>query len=190
MADATETSDGGLTDVAGIEVGHFTDAAASDRMHGDPHEGRGGLRGGRARRCAGTRETDLLDPVNTVQEVHAVVLSGGSAFGLDSATGVMRLLEERGIGFPVGAAKVPIVPAADPLRPRRRGLDDPTGRDRRVRGGASGGRRGRWPRDVSAPARGATVGKLLGLITCDEGRPRRGGDSLCPGAARWPPWWR
>ena len=49
-----------------------------------------------------TRETDLLDPVNTVQMVHAIVLSGGSAFGLDTATGVMRYLEERGKGFAVG----------------------------------------------------------------------------------------
>jgi L-aminopeptidase/D-esterase-like protein len=66
------------------------------------------VRGG----APGTRETDLLDPVNSVQEVHGIVLSGGSAFGLDTATGVMRFLEEKGIGFPVGAMKVPIVPAA------------------------------------------------------------------------------
>jgi L-aminopeptidase/D-esterase-like protein len=60
----------------------------------------------------GTRETDLLDPVNLVQQVHAIVLAGGSAFGLDVATGVMRYLEERGIGFDTGVARVPIVPAA------------------------------------------------------------------------------
>jgi L-aminopeptidase/D-esterase-like protein len=60
----------------------------------------------------GTRETDLLDPVNTVELVHAVVLAGGSAFGLDAASGAMRFLEERGIGFDVRVAKVPIVPAA------------------------------------------------------------------------------
>ena len=57
----------------------------------------------------GTRETDLLDPVNTVDKVHAVVLSGGSAFGLAAATGVMKYLEEREIGFDVGVTKVPIV---------------------------------------------------------------------------------
>src|SRR5262249_6584090 len=60
----------------------------------------------------GTRETDLLDPVNTIEQVHAIVFSGGSAFGLDAATGVVRYLEERGIGFDARVAKVPIVPAA------------------------------------------------------------------------------
>lgn len=60
----------------------------------------------------GTRETDLLDPVNMIQKVHAVVLSGGSAFGLESTCGVSRYLEEQGIGFDVGVAKVPIVVGA------------------------------------------------------------------------------
>ncbi len=60
----------------------------------------------------GTRESDALRPMHLVQQVHAVVLSGGSAFGLDSAAGVVRYLEERGVGFDVGVAKVPIVPAA------------------------------------------------------------------------------
>ena len=60
----------------------------------------------------GTRETDLLDPVNTVQKVNAVVLSGGSAFGLESTCGVARCLEEKGVGFDVAVAKVPIVTGA------------------------------------------------------------------------------
>jgi L-aminopeptidase/D-esterase-like protein len=60
----------------------------------------------------GTRETDLLDPMNLVDKVHAVLLAGGSAFGLDAATGVMRWLEERGHGFETGVARVPIVPGA------------------------------------------------------------------------------
>ena len=59
-----------------------------------------------------TRETDLLDPTNLVQQVHAIVLSGGSAFGLDAASGVMRYLDERNVGFKVGSINVPIVPAA------------------------------------------------------------------------------
>lgn len=63
------------------------------------------VRGG----APGTRETDLLDPVNMIQKVHAVVLSGGSAFGLESTCGVSKYLEEQGIGFDVGVAKVPIV---------------------------------------------------------------------------------
>ena len=66
------------------------------------------VRGG----APGTRETDLLNPVSHVQKIHAVVLSGGSAFGLDSASGVMRYLEEKDIGYDVRVAKVPIVPAA------------------------------------------------------------------------------
>ncbi|HWE61895.1 MAG TPA: P1 family peptidase [Chloroflexota bacterium] len=60
----------------------------------------------------GTRETDLLAPTATVQEIHALLLTGGSAFGLDAAGGVMRYLREQGIGYDVGVAKVPIVPAA------------------------------------------------------------------------------
>ena len=60
----------------------------------------------------GTRETDLLDPVNTVQEVHAIALCGGSAFGLDAAGGVVRWLEGQGRGIEVGSVRVPLVPAA------------------------------------------------------------------------------
>lgn len=60
----------------------------------------------------GTRETDLLRPLNTVQHVNAVLLTGGSAYGLDAAAGVMRFLEAQGIGFPVSTGVVPIVPAA------------------------------------------------------------------------------
>jgi len=105
-------SAGGLTDVAGLRVGHFTDARRPTGCTVVLAEGGavGGVdvRGG----APGTRETDLLDPVNSVQQVHAVVLAGGSAFGLEAATGVVRYLEEKGIGFPVGAGKVPIVPAA------------------------------------------------------------------------------
>jgi L-aminopeptidase/D-esterase-like protein len=106
------TSVGGLTDVAGLRVGHFTDARRPTGCTVVLAEG-GAVAGVDVRGGApGTRETDLLDPVNSVQQVHAVVLSGGSAFGLDAATGVVRYLEERGVGFPVGAGKVPIVPAA------------------------------------------------------------------------------
>jgi L-aminopeptidase/D-esterase-like protein len=60
----------------------------------------------------GTRETDLLDPINLVEKVHAIVLAGGSAFGLDAAGGAMRYLEEHKVGFNTGVARVPIVPAA------------------------------------------------------------------------------
>ena len=103
---------GGLTDVAGLRVGHFTDARRPTGCTVVLAEG-GAIAGVDVRGGApGTRETDLLDPANSVQQVHAVVLAGGSAFGLEAATGVVRYLEEKGIGFPVGVGKVPIVPAA------------------------------------------------------------------------------
>ena len=103
---------GSITDVEGIKAGHYTDTRRPTGCSVIMAEGGavGGVdvRGG----APGTRETDLLDPVNMVQQVHAIVLSGGSAFGLDTATGVMRYLEERSIGFDVRIARVPIVPAA------------------------------------------------------------------------------
>ena len=101
-----------ITDVRGIEVGH---AQNDEALTGCTVIlcSKGAVAGVDVRGGApGTRETDLLDPVNLVQKVHAVVLAGGSAFGLDSATGVMRYLEEHKIGFNTGVAKVPIVPAA------------------------------------------------------------------------------
>ncbi len=101
-----------LTAVEGIKVGHHT---LSERPTGCTVVlvETGAVAGVDVRGAApGTRETDLLDPVNTVEKVHAIVLSGGSAFGLDTASGVVRYLEEKDIGFDVGIAKVPIVPAA------------------------------------------------------------------------------
>ena len=103
---------GSLTDVRGLRVGHFTDSRrptgctvvlATD----------GAVAGVDVRGAApGTRETELMSPLNAVDRVHALLLAGGSAFGLDAAGGVMRWLDERGIGIPVGPARVPIVPAA------------------------------------------------------------------------------
>lgn len=104
-----------ITDVAGVLVGHYqetTDGALTGTtvvLIPDGAVGGVDVRGS----APGTRETDLLDPINMVQEVQAIVLSGGSAYGLESATGVMRYLEEQGIGYPVGQDRVvPIVPAA------------------------------------------------------------------------------
>src|SRR5918993_4197585 len=102
-----------LTAVSGIKVGHHT---LSERPTGctvimvDGEGAVGGVsqRGG----APGTRETDLLDPSNMVDKVNAVVLSGGSAYGLDAAQGVVRWLEERNIGWKVGSGVVPIVPGA------------------------------------------------------------------------------
>ena len=103
---------GALTDVPGIKVGHFT---RSERPTGCTvilADG-GAVAGVDVRGSApGTIETDLLDPINLVQQVHAVFLSGGSAFGLDVATGVRKYLYDQSIGFEFRGSKVPIVPGA------------------------------------------------------------------------------
>jgi L-aminopeptidase/D-esterase-like protein len=109
----TSTPNATLTAVDGIKVGHHT---LTERPTGctvilvDGPGVVGGVsqRGG----APGTRETDLLHPLNMVDQVNAVVLAGGSAFGLDAASGAVRWLEEHNIGFDVRIAKVPIVPAA------------------------------------------------------------------------------
>jgi len=103
---------GAITDVAGIRVGHWTSKEAATGCTVILCE-EGAVAGVDVRGSApGTRETDLLRPMNLVEKVHAVFLSGGSAFGLDAAGGVMRYLEERDTGYDTGVARVPIVPAA------------------------------------------------------------------------------
>ncbi|MGI8552929.1 MAG: P1 family peptidase [Dehalococcoidia bacterium] len=102
-----------ILDVGGLRVGHWTNrrAATGCTVILCPPEGAiaaADVRGG----APGTRETDLLDAGRLVRQIHAVLLSGGSAYGLDAATGVMRYLEERGTGFKMGATIVPIVSAA------------------------------------------------------------------------------
>ena len=116
----------------------------------------------------GTRETDLLDPINTVDKAHAILLSGGSAFGLDAAGGVVRYLEEHDIGFPTRFAKVPIVPAAI--------LFDLSVGDAKIRPNAESGykacqaaRTGRIDEGTVGAGAGATVGKI------GTGRPMKGG---------------
>jgi len=101
-----------ITGVSGIEVGHAQDDSALTGCTVILCR-KGAVAGVDVRGSApGTRETDLLNPINLVEKVHAIVLAGGSAFGLDAASGVMRYLEEQKIGFNTGVAKVPIVPAA------------------------------------------------------------------------------
>ena len=101
-----------ITDIPGFLVGHAQDlrGATGCTVVLCPPGTVGGLdvRGS----AAGTRQTDSLHPFHFVDEVHAVLLSGGSAFGLDASGGVMRFLEEKGIGYPTSAARVPIVPTA------------------------------------------------------------------------------
>jgi L-aminopeptidase/D-esterase-like protein len=120
----------------------------------------------------GTRETDLLDPANLVDKVHAVLLSGGSAFGLDAATGVVRWLEEQGIGFETGYGRVPIVPAAVLFDlPVVREGDNPTARPNAEAGYAACEAASTNPPasgNVGAGA-GACVGKLFGLDRCMKG---------------------
>jgi L-aminopeptidase/D-esterase-like protein len=105
-------SSGSITDIAGVLVGHDTDMAGVTGctvvLCPPGTVGSGEVRGG----APGTRETDLLRPGTLVQEINAVLLTGGSAFGLAAADGVMRFLAERGSGFDAGVATVPIVPAA------------------------------------------------------------------------------
>ncbi|WP_227753846.1 MULTISPECIES: P1 family peptidase [Ramlibacter] len=152
---------GSITDVAGLLAGHFTDPR---RPTGctvvlAPE---GAVAGVDVRGAApGTRETDLLSPANTVDRVHAVLLTGGSAFGLDAAGGVMRWLEARGIGVPVGPVRVPIVPAAV--------LFDLLVGDASVRPDAAAGHAACEAASAAAPAEGnvgagagATVGKIFG----------------------------
>jgi L-aminopeptidase/D-esterase-like protein len=103
---------GSLTDVEGLKVGHWTDARKPTGCTVVIAE-KGAVAGVDVRGGApGTRETDLLNPVNMVQQIYAVMLSGGSAFGLDTASGAMRYLDEQNIGYKMGPLNVPIVPAA------------------------------------------------------------------------------
>jgi L-aminopeptidase/D-esterase-like protein len=115
VAQSNSSSRGkGLTDVDGLKVGHFTLAERPTGCTVVLVDGVGAPGGVSQRGAApGTRETDLLNPLNLVDKVNAIVLAGGSAYGLDAAQGVVRYLEERKIGWDVGTAGVvPIVPSA------------------------------------------------------------------------------
>lgn len=158
-----------LTDIAGLSVGHHTDTrrpTGCSVVLCPPDGAVCGVaqRGG----SPGTRETDLLRPENWVDRVHAVLLTGGSAYGLDAAGGVMRWLEERGRGLAVGPAdrpfpvRVPIVPAAV--------LFDLWVGDARIRPDAAAGHAacaaassGPVPLGSVGAGTGASVGKLFGL---------------------------
>lgn len=155
-----------LTAVAGIKVGHHT---LTERPTGctvilvDGEGAAGGVsqRGG----APGTRETDLLDPSNLVDKVNAVVLSGGSAFGLDAASGTVKWLEERNIGWDVRIAKVPIVPAAILF-------DLPVGGNPKIRPTADCGYRAAAAAS-SAPVTEGTIGAGAGATVGKTGGPGR-----------------
>jgi L-aminopeptidase/D-esterase-like protein len=151
-----------ITDIPGIEVGQAQDDEALTGC--TVILCRKGATGGVDVRgsAPGTRETDLLDPVNLVSKVHAVVLAGGSAFGLDAASGVMKYLAEQKIGYGVGAQRVPIVPAAIlfdlGLGKSRRHPDPEMGY-----AAASAAATGPVSEGNVGAGTGATVGKIFGM---------------------------
>ena len=157
-----------ITDVLGITVGHFTDTrrptGCTVIMARDGAVGGVDVRGA----APGTRETDLLHPSNLVDQVHAILLAGGSAWGLDAAGGVMRWLEENGIGLHVRYGLVPIVPAAVLF-------DLPLG-DASIRPDAQAGYAACMAASRSHPSQGnigagagALVGKLFGIERAMKG---------------------
>ena len=152
-----------ITDVAGIEVGHDTDTrrptGCSVVIARDGAVGGVDVRGA----APGTRETDLLEPSNLVDKVHAIVLSGGSAWGLDAASGAARWLEEQGVGLAIpGVGRLPLVPAAV--------LFDLLVGDPHIRPDAEAGYRACAAASTRRPAEGnvgagtgAVVGKIFGI---------------------------
>ncbi|WP_312792847.1 P1 family peptidase [Diaphorobacter nitroreducens] len=153
---------GAITDVAGIEVGHFTDPRRPTGCSVVIAR-EGAVAGVDVRGAApGTRETDLLAPGNLVEQVHAIMLAGGSAWGLEAATGGVRWLEEHGVGLDVGVGRLPLVPAAV--------LFDLHVGDMKVRPDAAAGYAACAAATCEPPAEGnvgagagAVVGKMFGL---------------------------
>ncbi|WP_375214396.1 P1 family peptidase, partial [Aquabacterium sp.] len=164
----TDSDPGSITRVAGIEVGHHTDTRRPTGCTAVLARG-GAVAGVDVRGAApGTRETDLLEPGNLVQQVHAVLLSGGSAWGLDAAGGAMRWLDEQGIGLDVRVGRVPIVPAAV--------LFDLAVGDSRIRPGADAGYAACAAASSARPEEGnvgagagACVGKVFGMERAMKG---------------------
>jgi len=161
-------SEGSITDVPGIRVGHWQDRRAITGctvvLPEHPCIAGVDVRGG----APGTRETDLLRPGNIVQHAHAIVLAGGSAFGLEAASGVMRYLAERGIGYAFGRGVVPIVPAAILFD---LGIGRPDRWPTADHGYKAVARASKATREGNVGAgMGATVGKALG-----PGRAMKGG---------------
>jgi len=155
-------SAGAITDVAGIEVGHFTETRRPTGCSVIIAR-EGAVAGVDVRGAApGTRETDLLEPTHLIDKVHAVLLSGGSAWGLDAAAGVVRWLEEQGVGLDVGVARLPLVPAAV--------LFDLMVGDAAIRPDAAAGYAACAAASARAPAEGsvgagtgACIGKIFGM---------------------------
>ncbi|NLF15459.1 MAG: P1 family peptidase [Anaerolineaceae bacterium] len=158
-------AEGAITDVPGIRVGHAQDDEALTGCTVVLCEA--GAVGGVDQRggAPGTRETDLMRTSHLVQRVHAVLLAGGSAFGLEAATGVVRYLEERKVGFNVRVARVPIVPAAIlfDLDVGKAGVRPDAEMGYRACLNASYGSAGPPAEGNAGAGTGASVGKILGL---------------------------
>ena len=156
----------GLTAVDGLKVGSVTLTERPTGCTVIVVDGAGAVGGVSQRGGApGTRETDLLDPGNMVDKVNAVVLSGGSAFGLDAATGTVRWLEEHGMGWDVRIARVPIVPAAILF-------DLPVGGNPKVRPTADCGYRAAEAA-TSGPVQEGSIGAGAGATVGKSGGPNR-----------------
>jgi len=165
---AAQAPSGSLTDVPGIRVGHWTSERRPTGCTAIICE-QGAVAGVDVRGGGpGTRETDLLRPEATIEKAHAISLSGGSAYGLATADGVMRYLEEKGIGFRAGRSVVPIVPAAILFD---LGIGDGSIRPDRESGYAAAKAATADPVEqgsIGAGA-GATVGKMLGASRAMKG---------------------
>ena len=158
-----------ITDVPGIRVGHWTDTEARTGCTVVLLPDAGAVTSVDVRGSApGTRETDLLRPENTAPTAHAVLLTGGSAYGLAAADGVMARLEERGVGTPTPAGRVPIVPAAV--------LFDLGTGSSSVRPGAGAGRAAVLHAERGEPCTSGPVGAGAGATVAKlYGEPRAGG---------------
>ena len=152
--------EGGLTSIDGIRVGHDTLEGTGCTV---VLAGAGAIAGVDVRGSSpGTRETDLLKPVNTVDRVQAILLAGGSVFGLEAATGVVQYLEEKGLGYKTRHAPVPIVPAAILYD---LGIGDPRIRPDQASGYRACSRASAGPVEEGnvGAGTGATVGKIFGM---------------------------
>ena len=161
---------GNLCDVPGVLVGHATDQIGLTGCTAVLFDASAGAVVGVDVRGSspGTRETDLLSPIGRVGETHAILLTGGSAFGLGAAGGVVSYLEEKGVGYDVGVARIPIVPAAvifdlaagdSAARP-----GEPMGYEAAAAAGS-----GKFAQGSVGAGTGATVGKVLGLERAMKG---------------------
>ena len=180
-------SEGGTRGLPGIGVGHWTDAEGRTGCTVVLLPAEGAVTAVDVRGAApGTRETDLLRPENQVQVAHALLLTGGSAFGLAAADGVMRRLEERGVGVETAAGRVPIVPAAVLLD---LGVGDAGARPSADAGYlaavAADERHDRVDEGPVGAGTGATVGKLFGAQHAAAGGLASAGRRLPDGSTVW-----